>query len=159
MYVLLFRKYAKTMVYLSIYFSLGCSAAWAILCLAFGAVPFGIILLIVTVISAFFYWWIRNQLAMCAKLMSVAGRPLGCTTQRHVLLAGAWGARRYARASHRRAPATHGEQGKVGWPVPQTPQEPYCGHTGAAGQSHTARTHIHLHHLLLLRIQAQGDGY
>lgn len=73
-YVLLFRKYAKTMVYLSIYFSLGCSAAWAILCLAFGAVPFGIILLIVTVISAFFYWWIRNQLAMCAKLMSVAGR-------------------------------------------------------------------------------------
>jgi hypothetical protein len=40
---------------------------------AAGAVPFGVILLICTLISAAFYWCIRAQLAFCATVLAVAG--------------------------------------------------------------------------------------
>ncbi|KXZ51690.1 hypothetical protein GPECTOR_11g140 [Gonium pectorale] len=75
-YLLLFRRFAKAMVMLTIGFSLGFSLLFAIVCFAVGAFPMGIILIICTAISAVFYWWIRAQLRMCAELLAIAGRGL-----------------------------------------------------------------------------------
>lgn len=75
-YVLLFRKVAQFMVTLTVLISLGTAYVFGIISLAAGAVPFGIILLVVAVILSFFYWSIRSQLKMCARLLSVAGKGL-----------------------------------------------------------------------------------
>lgn len=62
------------MVRLTIYASVGLGLLFSIVCFAVGAAPFGIILLIITVITALVYWWIRDQLRMCAELLALAGR-------------------------------------------------------------------------------------
>ena len=61
------------MVYISVFFSLVWSLALAGVCFAAGAVPMGVILLVLTLITAVMFWWIRAQLYSCAKLLSVAG--------------------------------------------------------------------------------------
>ncbi|KAG2425823.1 hypothetical protein HXX76_013448 [Chlamydomonas incerta] len=76
LYLLLFRRYAKMMVMATIVGSVGFGVLFSIVCFATGAVPFGIILLIVTALTALFYWWIRAQLRMCADLLAIAGRGL-----------------------------------------------------------------------------------
>ncbi|PNW73072.1 hypothetical protein CHLRE_14g617800v5 [Chlamydomonas reinhardtii] len=76
LYLLLFRRYAKLMVMATIVGSVGFGVLFSIVCFATGAVPFGIILLIMTALTALFYWWIRGQLRMCADLLAIAGRGL-----------------------------------------------------------------------------------
>ena len=76
-YVMLFRKYAQAMVKTTIAVSLLSGYVFAVLCLASGAVPFGIILLVVSVLITLFYWWIRDQLKMCGMLLAIAGESRG----------------------------------------------------------------------------------
>ncbi|PNG99417.1 hypothetical protein TSOC_014805, partial [Tetrabaena socialis] len=64
------------MVRLTIIWSIGSGVLFAIVCFAVGAVPFGIILLVTSALTALFYWWIRDQLKMCAELLAMAGRGL-----------------------------------------------------------------------------------
>lgn len=76
-YVLLFRKYSRAMVYISVYASLGFSFAIAVISFAAGAIASGIILLVSVLIMAAIFWWIRGDLKACAKLLSVSGKHVG----------------------------------------------------------------------------------
>ncbi|GFR42645.1 hypothetical protein Agub_g3582 [Astrephomene gubernaculifera] len=76
LYLVLFRRFAKAMVTATILFSVGSGLLFALVCFFVGAIPFGVILLIFTIITAVFYWWIRAQLRMCAELLAIAGRGL-----------------------------------------------------------------------------------
>ncbi|KAG2490630.1 hypothetical protein HYH03_011021 [Edaphochlamys debaryana] len=76
LYLYLFRNHSQGMVKWTIIVSVLSGLAFSIVCFASGAVPFGIILLICTLLSALFYWWIRDQLVLCGELLGLAGRGL-----------------------------------------------------------------------------------
>eukprot|EP00798_Chlamydomonas_sp_ICE-L_P024163 gene24163-9750_t len=68
-YVLLFIKAAVKMVWIGIYASVAVT-------LAIGAIPIGIIMVVLAVIVGVMYWFMRDQLALCAKLLAISGRGL-----------------------------------------------------------------------------------
>jgi hypothetical protein len=72
-YILLFRRWAEGMVLVSLIGILGLSGGLAIVLLAAGAVPPGVILLVFTVVMGIMFWILRADLKMCARLLSVAG--------------------------------------------------------------------------------------
>mmetsp|Transcript_10685 Transcript_10685/g.26363 ORF Transcript_10685/g.26363 Transcript_10685/m.26363 type:complete len:616 (-) Transcript_10685:459-2306(-) len=75
-YVLLFRRFPAGMVNISIIATIVWSVIMTIAGFASGAVAVGIILLICTLLTAAFFWWIRGDIKMCARLMGVSGQAL-----------------------------------------------------------------------------------
>jgi hypothetical protein len=61
------------MVLVSLIGILGLSGGLALVLLAAGAIAPGVILLVFTVIMAIMFWFLRGDLKMCARLLSVAG--------------------------------------------------------------------------------------
>jgi len=75
-YLMLFAKYATKMVYLSVIASTIWNLAISIICFITGAIAAGVILLIFTLIMAAIFWWIREDLKLCGRLLGVSGKAL-----------------------------------------------------------------------------------
>lgn len=76
LYLFLFIHYATRMVYASILFSLTVTGIICIATFATGAWPMGFILLIVWLISAGIFWWIRGDYPLVGRFLSTATQGL-----------------------------------------------------------------------------------
>ncbi|GIL45985.1 hypothetical protein Vafri_3091 [Volvox africanus] len=76
LYLVLFRRFAKATVFLSIGLSVACTLALGIACIIVGSPIVGVVLIICAVLAAIFYFFIRSNLALCAELMALSARAL-----------------------------------------------------------------------------------
>ncbi|GLC41131.1 hypothetical protein PLESTB_001794700 [Pleodorina starrii] len=75
-YLLLFRRFAKAMVILSLVLSVALTLGLGIVCFLQGAHFMGVILVVFAVLGALFYWFIRRNLQLCAELLALSARAL-----------------------------------------------------------------------------------
>ncbi|GIL71730.1 hypothetical protein Vretimale_835 [Volvox reticuliferus] len=76
LYLVLFRRFAKATVFVSIGLSVAFTLALGIASIIMGSPIVGVILIIMSVIAAIFYYFIRRNLALCAELMALSARAL-----------------------------------------------------------------------------------